>query len=64
MKKWLLAGAAARAVGLSVIAPASAEYKAEHRGGTMRLVARSAGGTHRPADQLHAAILADLPVGL
>ena len=40
--------------------PAYAEYKAEHRGGTMRLVARSAGRHARPAHQLHAAILAAL----
>ena len=30
---------------LPALTPAQAEYKAEHRGGTMRLVARSAAGT-------------------
>jgi len=48
MKKWLLAGAAAALLSVAAVAPASAEYKAEHRGGTMRLVARSAGGTVDP----------------
>lgn len=47
MKKWLLAGAAALL--LSTLSGTSyAEYKAEHRGGTMRLIARSAGGTLDP----------------
>ena len=48
MKKWLLAGAAALTIALLAISPAQAEYKAEHRGGTMRLVARSAAGTLDP----------------
>jgi peptide/nickel transport system substrate-binding protein len=45
MKKLLLATVA---VGLLALSPAQAEYKPEHRGGTMRLVARSAGGTVDP----------------
>jgi peptide/nickel transport system substrate-binding protein len=45
MKKLLLATVA---VGLMAITPAMAEYQTEHRGGTMRLVARSAGGTIDP----------------
>ena len=45
MKKWMLAGAAALTIALSALTPAQAEYKSEHRGGTMRLVARSAAGT-------------------
>jgi len=48
MKKWMLAGAAALTIALLAISPAQAEYKAEHRGGTMRLVARSAAGTLDP----------------
>ena len=48
MKKWMLAGAAALTITLSALTPAQAEYKAEHRGGTMRLVARSAAGTLDP----------------
>ena len=48
MKKWLLASAAAALFAASANVPASAEYKAEHRGGTMRLVARSAAGTIDP----------------
>ena len=48
MRKWLLAGAAALAVAFTALSPAEAEYKAEHRGGTMRLVARSAAGTLDP----------------
>ena len=48
MKRWLLAGAAALALVCSGIVPARAEYKAEHRGGTMRLVARAAAGTIDP----------------
>ncbi|MFT3987780.1 ABC transporter substrate-binding protein [Aestuariivirga sp.] len=48
MKKWLLASAAAALLSAAAVAPASAAYKAEHRGGTMRLVARSAGGTVDP----------------
>jgi peptide/nickel transport system substrate-binding protein len=48
MKKWLLATAAAALFTLGAVAPASAEYMKEHRGGTMRLVARSAGGTIDP----------------
>ena len=47
MKKLLMATVAAGLIGLGV-APAQAEYMAEHRGGTMRLVARSAAGTVDP----------------
>ncbi len=47
MKKFLLATVAAGVLGLS-LAPAHAEYLSEHRGGTMRLVARSAAGTVDP----------------
>lgn len=47
MKKWLLAGAAALLIS-AFSTPSFAEYKAEHRGGTMRLLARSAGGTLDP----------------
>ncbi len=47
MKQFLMATAA---VGLlaGTLAPANAEYLPEHRGGTMRLVARSAAGTIDP----------------
>ncbi|MBC7737060.1 MAG: ABC transporter substrate-binding protein, partial [Candidatus Saccharibacteria bacterium] len=45
MKKLLFATVAAALLGIT---PALAEYKTEHRGGTMRLVARSAGGTIDP----------------
>ncbi len=48
MKKWLLAGAAAAVLTMTTAATAFAEYKAEHRGGTMRLVARAAAGTVDP----------------
>ena len=48
MKKWILAGAASAVLALSSFGTAWAEYKAEHRGGTMRLVARSAAGTLDP----------------
>ena len=48
MKKWLLASAAAAFLTIGAVAPASAEYMKEHRGGTMRIVARSAGGTVDP----------------
>jgi peptide/nickel transport system substrate-binding protein len=48
MKTWILAGAASALLGLAAIAPASAEYKPEHRGGTMRLLARAAAGTIDP----------------
>jgi len=48
MKRLLLAGAAALILGSAGIGAANAEYKAEHRGGTMRLVARSAAGTIDP----------------
>src|SRR5690242_15538416 len=48
MKKWFLAAAAAAVLAFSSMAPALAEYKAEHRGGTMRLLARSAAGTLDP----------------
>jgi peptide/nickel transport system substrate-binding protein len=48
MKKWLLASAAAALFTLGAIAPASAEYMKEHRGGTMRILAHQAGGTIDP----------------
>jgi peptide/nickel transport system substrate-binding protein len=48
MRKWMLAGAAALALAFTALTPAQAEYQAEHRGGTMRLVARSAAGTLDP----------------
>ena len=48
MKKWLLTSAAAALFTLGAIAPASAEYMKEHRGGTMRIVAHQAGGTIDP----------------
>jgi peptide/nickel transport system substrate-binding protein len=48
MTRWFLPGVAAAAVTLASLAPACAEYQAEHRGGTMRLVARSAAGTLDP----------------
>jgi len=46
-KRWF-AGIAAAALAVSVAGTASAEYMQEHRGGTMRLVARSAAGTLDP----------------
>ena len=48
MKKWLLASAAVALFTLGAIAPASAEYMKEHRGGTMRILAHQAGGTIDP----------------
>ena len=48
MKKILLTGAALAAFAFSAVAPASAEYMKEHRGGTMRLVSRAAAGTIDP----------------
>jgi len=48
MRNWLLAGAAAAVMAFTSFAPAHAEYMDEHRGGTMRLVARSAAGTLDP----------------
>jgi peptide/nickel transport system substrate-binding protein len=47
MKNWLLAGATALLL-TSLTGIAHAEYKAEHRGGTIRLLARAAGGTLDP----------------
>jgi peptide/nickel transport system substrate-binding protein len=47
MKKWLLAGAAALLL-TTLSGTSYAAYKAEHRGGTMRLLSRSAGGTLDP----------------
>ena len=47
MKKWLLAGAAALLL-TSLTGTANAEYKAEHRGGTIRLLAKAAGGSLDP----------------
>ncbi len=48
MTRWFLAGLSVAALGSASLAPAHAEYQAEHRGGTMRLVARSAAGTLDP----------------
>jgi peptide/nickel transport system substrate-binding protein len=48
MRKLLLASAAALIMGSAGMMPAAAEYKAEHRGGTMRLVAHGAAGTLDP----------------
>jgi peptide/nickel transport system substrate-binding protein len=48
MKKWLLASAATALLTLGAVAPASAEYMKEHRGGTMRILAHQAGGTIDP----------------
>ena len=47
MKKWLLAGATALLL-TTLSGTSYAAYKAEHRGGTMRLLSRSAGGTLDP----------------
>ena len=47
MKKFLMATAATVLL-VAGLAPAQAEYMKEHRGGTMRLVARSAAGTVDP----------------
>jgi peptide/nickel transport system substrate-binding protein len=47
MKKWLLAGATALLF-VSFSGMSHAEYKAEHRGGTIRLLAKAAGGTLDP----------------
>jgi len=47
MKKWLLAGAAALLL-TAMSGTSFAEYKAEHRGGTIRLLAKSAGGSLDP----------------
>src|SRR5439155_9657993 len=47
MKKWLLAGAAALLL-TTLSGTSYAEYKAEHRCGTMRLLSRSASGTLDP----------------
>lgn len=48
MKRYLLAASAAALVTLGGLAPAWAEYQTAHRGGTMRLLARSSGGTLDP----------------
>jgi peptide/nickel transport system substrate-binding protein len=48
MRKLLLASAAVIVVGITAAGPAWSEYKTEHRGGTMRLVTRSAQGTLDP----------------
>jgi peptide/nickel transport system substrate-binding protein len=48
MKKLLLAAAAATLLACTWQAPANAEYLKEHRGGTMRMLARSAAGTLDP----------------
>jgi len=48
MRKWIMAGAATAVLAFASMAPAYAEYLTEHRGGTMRLVARSAAGTLDP----------------
>ena len=48
MKKLLLAASAVALMAGTWLAPAQAEYLQEHRGGTMRLLARSAAGTLDP----------------
>ncbi|RWO67004.1 MAG: ABC transporter substrate-binding protein [Mesorhizobium sp.] len=48
MKKLLLASTAAALLAGTWLAPAQAEYLKEHRGGTIRLLARSAAGTLDP----------------
>lgn len=48
MKKLLFAASAAALLAGSWLAPAQAEYLKEHRGGTIRLLARSAAGTLDP----------------
>ncbi|RUW99263.1 MAG: ABC transporter substrate-binding protein [Mesorhizobium sp.] len=48
MKKLLLAASAAALLAGMWLAPAQAEYLKEHRGGTIRLLARSAAGTLDP----------------
>lgn len=48
MQKLLLAASAAMLLAGTWLAPAQAEYLAEHRGGTMRLLARAAAGTLDP----------------
>ncbi|WP_313523813.1 ABC transporter substrate-binding protein [Shinella sp.] len=48
MKKLLLTASAVALLAGASLAPAQAEYLKEHRGGTMRLLARSAAGTLDP----------------
>ena len=48
MKKLLLTASAVALLAGASLAPAQAEYLQEHRGGTMRLLARSAAGTLDP----------------
>ena len=48
MKKLLLTGASLATFAFGAVAPASAEYMKEHRGGTMRLVSHAAAGTIDP----------------
>jgi peptide/nickel transport system substrate-binding protein len=48
MKKILLAGVASALLAVGAVSPASAEYKKEHRGGTMRILAHAAAGTVDP----------------
>ncbi|GMB80154.1 ABC transporter substrate-binding protein [Shinella zoogloeoides] len=48
MKKLLLAASTVALMAGMGLAPAQAEYQQEHRGGTMRLLARSAAGTLDP----------------
>ncbi|RFZ87588.1 ABC transporter substrate-binding protein [Shinella sp. WSJ-2] len=48
MKKLLLTASAVTLLASASLAPAKAEYLQEHRGGTMRLLARSAAGTLDP----------------
>ena len=48
MKKLLLAASAAALLAGTWLAPAQAEYLKEHRGGTIRLLARAAAGTLDP----------------
>ena len=61
MRKLLWTGTVAFVMGSAAVAPAAAEYKAEHRGGTMRLVARSAAGTIDP--HIKAKVLDEYRVG-
>ncbi len=48
MKKFLMAGIASTLLAVGSMSPASAEYKPEHRGGTMRILAHAAAGTIDP----------------
>src|SRR5258707_13699769 len=48
MKKYWIGVAAAALLAAQAISPASAKYMAEHRGGTMKIVAHAAAGTLDP----------------